>query len=193
MKVRLYNCTFSYTGMESSNETISMIGRLTLPIDIQIISLDPSETISTEVDWEYYVPKNDQSKECSRPCQGVQTIKRCRINGKEYDLNYCLMYNIPFEYSQQRCNTHCLLNWTRTDQQSCSTRCGDGFKHMLYQCTKIDVRVEVMDEEICRRYLGDRPKEIQPCIGNCTGMGWMYGKWSEVCLIENDFNRIVCV
>ena len=190
MKFRLHNLTLSYTGVESSNETISMIGRLTLPIDIQMISFDQSETISTEVDWEYYAPRNEETEECSRPCQGVKTMKRCRINGKDYDLNYCSMFNIPFEYSHERCNGHCVLNWTRTDQQSCSTRCGDGFKHVLYQCAKTGFHLEVIDEEICRRYLGEKPKGIIPCFGNCTGTGWMYGKWSEVSVVDKDLNRI---
>ena len=189
IKIRLQNSTLSYTGIESSDETISISGRLTLPIDVEIISVNPSETISTEVYWEYYAPINESIDDCSRPCQGLKSVKRCRIYGREHDLVYCLMFHIPFEYDNERCNDHCVLNWIPVNHQqtSCSTRCGDGYKHAFYQCTKQGLNVEIVDEEICRKYLGEKPQSIVPCMGDCTGTGWMYGKWSEVCLRSERF------
>jgi hypothetical protein len=43
--------------------------------------------------------------------------------------------------------------------------------------------MESIDEDICRKYVGEKPKDIVPCIGDCTGIGWVYGNWSEVCIV----------
>lgn len=40
-----------------------------------------------------------------------------------------------------------------------------------------------MDEDVCRRYVGERPKDVVSCIGDCTGIGWVYGNWEAVSLL----------
>lgn len=75
------------------------------------------------------------------------------------------------------------LSWSTRHQQACSTRCGDGYKRVIYECTKYSYTersMEPMDEDICRRYVGERPKDVVSCIGDCTGTGWVYGNWDEV-------------
>ncbi len=179
MKIRLGSSTLFYTGFHSDNESILITGRLKFPLDIQIISMYESEPSSTEVYWEYYTPF-EEDEYCSRPCQGLTQVKKCRIYEKEYELIYCLMLKRSFDYENERCNDHCVLNWTRIDQGICLTRCGDGYKRVSYQCTKIGASMEIIDEEICRKYVGEKPENSVPCVGDCTGTGWVYGEWSEV-------------
>jgi len=40
--------------------------------------------------------------------------------------------------------------------------------------------MESIDEDICRKYVGEKPKDVVPCAGDCTGTGWVYGNWDEV-------------
>jgi hypothetical protein len=40
--------------------------------------------------------------------------------------------------------------------------------------------MEPMDEDICRKYVGEKPKDVVSCVGDCTGTGWVYGNWDEV-------------
>jgi hypothetical protein len=40
--------------------------------------------------------------------------------------------------------------------------------------------MESVDEDICRRYMGEKPKDVVSCVGDCTGTGWVYGNWGEV-------------
>jgi hypothetical protein len=40
--------------------------------------------------------------------------------------------------------------------------------------------MEPMDEDICRKYVGEKLKAVVSCVGDCTGTGWVYGNWSEV-------------
>ncbi|CAF4949108.1 unnamed protein product, partial [Rotaria sp. Silwood1] len=116
---------------------------------------------------------------CDRPCQGFKQVKKCMIYEKEYDLIYCLIFKIPFEYIQEQCNNDCILKWTIKYEQTCSTRCGDGYKRVLYECTKTSLSIESIDEDICRKYIGEKPKDIISCIGDCTDTGWVYGNWSN--------------
>jgi hypothetical protein len=37
-----------------------------------------------------------------------------------------------------------------------------------------------MDEHVCRQHVGEKPKDIVSCVGDCTGTGWVYGNWGEV-------------
>ncbi len=37
-----------------------------------------------------------------------------------------------------------------------------------------------MDEDICRKHVGEKPKDVVSCVGDCTGTGWVYGNWDEV-------------
>lgn len=37
-----------------------------------------------------------------------------------------------------------------------------------------------MDEDICRKHVGEKPKDVVSCVGDCTGTGWVYGNWGEV-------------
>jgi hypothetical protein len=41
--------------------------------------------------------------------------------------------------------------------------------------------MEPMDEDICRKYVGEKPKDVVSCVGDCSGTGWVYGNWGEVC------------
>lgn len=172
MKIRFDSSTLFYTGFESdNNESILITGRLKFSLDIEIISMYELETSSTEVYWEYYIPL-DEDEDCNRPCQGLKRIKKCRI--------YCMMFKKSFDYENERCNDHCILNWTKKDEGICSTQCGNGYKRVLYQCTKTGVNTEIIDEEICRKYVGEKPENNVPCVADCTGTGWVYGEWSEV-------------
>ncbi len=54
---------------------------------------------------------------------------------------------------------------------------------MIYECTKTSYTertMEPMDEDICRKYVGEKPKDVVSCVGDCTGTGWVYGNWDEV-------------
>jgi hypothetical protein len=196
IKIRIGSSTLFYSGFESSNESILITGRLKFPLDIQLISMYQSGLLSTKVYWEYYTSLNENDlvqsldEYCNRPCQGLKQIKKCRIYEKEYDLIYCSIFKISFEYKNETCNNHCVLNWTMKYQQTCSTRCGNGYKYVLYQCTKISSSMEIIDEDICRKYVGEKPKNIVSCIGDCTGTGWAYGDWDEVGGISVDFIMI---
>lgn len=191
IKMSIGNARLIYSGSNALNESILITGRLKVPLEIQVISIYQSGAPSTVVHWDYYVPFDEkdlvrqyglQSLEhhCDRPCQGFQQVEKCIINEREYDLIYCTMLKIPLTYIQESCNNHCTLSWTVKYQQSCSTRCGDGYKRVLYECTKTDSNMQSIDEDICKKYVGDKPKDILPCIGDCTGTGWVYGNWSEV-------------
>jgi hypothetical protein len=177
-KIRIGSATLFYSGSDSNNESILITGRLRIPLEIQVISIYQTDLLPTEVYWEYYI-ENDH---CDRPCQGFKQVKKCILYDREYDLNYCLIFKISFKYKQERCNTHCILTWTKKYQQSCSTRCSDGYKYVMYECTKISSRKETIDEDVCRKYIGEKSKDFLPCVGDCAGIGWVYGNWSEVCI-----------
>ncbi|UJR08429.1 hypothetical protein I4U23_012699 [Adineta vaga] len=194
--LQLYNSQFhiensklSYNGFSSSNESILITGRLQVPLEIQVISLYQSSPSITQVYWEYYTPYDEDDfvrhyqyqsidYHCDRPCQGSKQVKKCLIHETDYDSIYCLIFKLPFVHQMERCNDHCVLSWTAKYQQICSTRCGDGYKRVLFQCTKSSSFIESIDEEVCRKYVGEKPKEIVACIGNCNEIGWVYGDWS---------------
>ncbi|CAF4844440.1 unnamed protein product [Rotaria sp. Silwood1] len=190
IKIRIGSARLIYSGSNSINESILIIGRLKVPLEIQIISISQSDLSTTIVHWEYYIPLDEKNfiqqygdysldYYCDRPCQGFKQIKKCMIYEKEYDLIYCLIFKIPFEYIKEQCNNDCILRWTIKYEQTCSTRCGDGYKRVLYECTKTSLSIESIDEDICRKYIGEKPKDIISCIGDCTGTGWVYGNWSN--------------
>jgi len=175
-----------------------------MPLEIQVISIYQSDSPTTEVHWEYYTSFDEDDfvrqyeyksldYHCNRPCQGFKQVKKCMIYEKEYDSIYCLIFKLPFEYKTERCNDHCVLSWTTRYQQTCSVRCGDGYKRVLYECTKSSSSMESIDEDICRKYVGEKPKDIVPCIGDCTGIGWVYGNWSEVCILFNFFRDWIVI
>ena len=33
---------------------------------------------------------------------------------------------------------------------------------------------------MCRKYVGEKPKDVVECVGDCTGTGWIHGSWGEV-------------
>ncbi|CAF4988350.1 unnamed protein product, partial [Rotaria sp. Silwood1] len=190
IKIRIGSARLIYSGSNSINESILIIGRLKVPLEIQIISISQSDLSTTIVHWEYYIPLDEKNfiqqygdysldYYCDRPCQGFKQIKKCMIYEKEYDLIYCLIFKIPFEYIKEQCNNDCILRWTIKYEQTCSTRCGDGYKRVLYECTKTSLSIESIDEDICRKYIGEKPKDIISCIGDCTDTGWVYGNWSN--------------
>ncbi|CAF3497325.1 unnamed protein product [Rotaria sp. Silwood1] len=190
IKIRIGSARLIYSGSNSINESILIIGRLKVPLEIQIISISQSDLSTTIVHWEYYIPLDEKDfiqqygdysldYYCDRPCQGFKQVKKCMIYEKEYDLIYCLIFKIPFEYIQEQCNNDCILKWTIKYEQTCSTRCGDGYKRVLYECTKTSLSIESIDEDICRKYIGEKPKDIISCIGDCTDTGWVYGNWSN--------------
>ena len=199
IKIRLGSAILVYSGSDSINESILITGRLKIPLDIQVIAIDQSGSSTTEVYWEYYIPvdKDDSVRQlgdksldyhCDRPCQGFIQRRKCIIYEKEYDLNYCLTFKISFEYKQERCNDHCILSWNAKYQQTCSTRCGDGYKRVIYECTKTSSTMESIEDDVCRKFVGEKPKEIVSCVGDCKGIGWVYGNWSEVCICLSKFN-----
>ncbi|CAF3129881.1 unnamed protein product [Rotaria sp. Silwood2] len=190
IKILIGNARLLYSGSDSINESILIIGRLKVPLDIQVISNYQSDSSSTIVHWEYYISfeekdlieqYGDYSLDyyCDRPCQGFKQIKKCIIYEKEYNLIYCLIFKIPLKYIKEECNNHCILSWIIKYQQTCSTQCGDGYRRVLYECTKISSSIESIDEDICRKYIGEKPKDIISCFGDCTGTGWVYGNWSD--------------
>ncbi|CAF3531154.1 unnamed protein product [Rotaria sp. Silwood1] len=193
VKIRIGGATLFYTGSDSGNETVLITGRLKVPLEIQVISIYQAGAPATLVMWEYYSPLDDDELaqqhgdessdyHCDRPCQGFKQVRKCIIHGREYDLIYCSTYKIPFTYEKERCNDDCVLSWTTRYQQACSTRCGDGYKRVIYECTKTSYTertMESMDEDICRRYVGEKPKDVVSCVGDCTGTGWVYGNWGE--------------
>jgi hypothetical protein len=66
-----------------------------------------------------------------------------------------------------------------------SIRCGDGYKRVIYECTKtsyIEQTMELMDEEICRKYVGEKLKDVVSCVEDCTGTGWVYESWGKYIL-----------
>jgi len=193
VKIRIGGSTLSYTGSDSGNETVLITGRLKVPLEIQVISIYQAGAPGTQVLWEYYTPLDeddlarqygDESSDfhCDRPCQGFKQVKKCFIHGKPYDPIYCSTYNIPFTYEKQPCNDDCVLSWSTPHQQACSSRCGNGYKRVIYECTKyntIDGIRERMDETMCRKYVGEKPKDVVECVGDCTGTGWIHGNWGE--------------
>ncbi|CAF1629492.1 unnamed protein product, partial [Adineta ricciae] len=109
-------------------------------------------------------------------------VQKCIIHGKEYDSSYCIAYKIQYTYEKESCNNDCLLSWNTRYQQACSTRCSDGYKRVIYECTKtslLDRTMESLDENVCRRYVGEKPADVVSCVGDCTGTGWVYGSWGE--------------
>lgn len=198
IKLRIGNAKLIYSGSDSLNENVLIIGRLKMPVEIQVISVYQSGSPSSVVHWEYYFSSNENNLMrqygdnsidyyCDRPCQGFKLVKLCFINGIEYDSNYCVNSNTPFVYRKEQCNNHCVLSWTVKYQQVCSTRCGNGYKRVIYQCTKTTSIEEILDEDVCRQHVGEKPPDIISCIGDCSGTGWVYGNWSEVCLIHFSF------
>ncbi|CAM4935066.1 unnamed protein product [Rotaria socialis] len=190
VKISIDNSRLFYSGSDSSNESISIVGHLKSPLEIQVISIYQSHSPSTLVHWEYYVPLDEKELvrqkgsysldyHCDRPCQGYKHVKKCILHEREYDLVYCLLFNISFTYTKESCHDHCTLSWTAKYQQTCSRRCGNGYKRVLYECVKTSFSVQSMDESICRKYVGEKPKDIVPCVGDCTRIGWAYGNWSE--------------
>ncbi|CAF0857222.1 unnamed protein product [Adineta ricciae] len=195
--LQLYNSEFHignskllYSGFGFSNESILITGRLQVTLEIQLISLYEVDPSATSVYWEYYTPYDEDDyvrhyeyqsidHHCDRPCQGYKQMKKCLIHETDYDSIYCLIFKLPFTHQTERCNDHCVLSWTARYQQACSTRCGEGYKRVLFQCTKSSSYVESMDDEVCRKYVGEKPKEIVACMGNCDELGWVYGDWSE--------------
>ena len=78
-----------------------------------------------------------------------------------------------------------IFSWTTRYQQACSTRCDDGFKRVIYGCTKTSYNertMEPMNDNICLKYVGEKPKDVVSCVGDCTGTGWVYGNWGDVCI-----------
>jgi hypothetical protein len=45
--------------------------------------------------------------------------------------------------------------------------------------------MESIDENICQRYVGEKPKDVVPCFGNCNGTGWVHGEWDQVEIVFN--------
>lgn len=56
--------------------------------------------------------------------------------------------------------------------------------------------MEPMNEDICRKYVGEKPKDVVSCVGDCTGTGWVYGKWGEVLiffsLLYHSMHECIC-
>ncbi|CAF4182472.1 unnamed protein product, partial [Rotaria magnacalcarata] len=190
VKISIDNSRLFYSGSDSINESISIVGHLKIPLEIQVISIYQSHSPSTLVHWEYYVPLDEKEfvrqkggysldYHCDRPCQGYKRVKKCILHEREYDLVYCLLFNISFTYTKESCHDHCTLSWTVKYQQTCSTRCGDGYKRVIYECVKASSSMQSIDENICRKYVGEKPNDIVPCVGDCTRIGWVYGNWSE--------------
>ena len=78
---------------------------------------------------------------------------------------------------------HFKYSWSTPHQQACSSRCGDGYKRVIYECTKsnlLDQSHEVVDEQLCRKFVGEKPKDVVSCVGDCTGIGWVHGEWNQV-------------
>ncbi|CAF4031404.1 unnamed protein product, partial [Rotaria magnacalcarata] len=193
VKIRIGGATLFYTGSDSGNETVLITGHLKVPLEIQVISIYQAGAPATLVIWEYYSPleegelaqqHGDESSDfhCDRPCQGFKQVRKCIIHRREYDLIYCSTYKTPYTYEKERCNDDCVLSWTTRYQQACSTRCSDGYKRVIYECTKTSYTertMEPMDEDICRKHVGEKPKDVVSCVGDCTGTGWVYGQWGE--------------
>jgi hypothetical protein len=190
-QIRLGSATLFYNGFGHSNESILITGRLRVALEIQVVSIYQSDPPTTEVHWEYYIPYDEDDfvrhsayqsvdYQCDRPCQGHKQGKKCVIHETEYEPIYCSIFKLPFQYQTERCNDHCVLSWTARYQQSCSTRCGDGFKRTLFHCTKSSSMMETIDEDVCRKYVGEKPTDVVACIGDCTAIGWVYGDWGKV-------------
>ncbi|CAF1284269.1 unnamed protein product [Adineta steineri] len=190
IQIRIGSAKLVYSGFDSINESILITGRIKDSIEVQLISIYESDPPLTKVYWEYYTPfdENDfvrqyeyQTRDyhCDRPCQGFKQVKKCFIHDTEYDLNYCFIFKLSFKYKTERCNDDCVLSWTAKYQQTCSTRCGSGFKRVLYECTKNNSTMEIIDEEICRKYVSEKPNNIVPCVGDCNEIGWVYGDWDK--------------
>ncbi|CAF1329188.1 unnamed protein product, partial [Didymodactylos carnosus] len=180
--------------LDSGNETIQIYGRLRVPLEIQVLSIHVAGAPPTYVQWEYYTPMKDpplingenfeqggqfgSEHHCDRPCQ----VNKCIINGGTYDPSYCSMYQIAFTTQKESCNNDCILSWTAKHQHPCSTRCGDGYKRVIYECAKSSFSertLEVLDETVCNQYVGTKPTDIVPCSGDCSGTGWVYSNWRE--------------
>jgi len=78
-------------------------------------------------------------------------------------------------------NDRNLFKWRMKKQGICSTRCGQGYRYVDYECLSMN---EIVDEKICRKYFGKKPKRIVSCEGDCRGIGWVYGAWSEGCYLD---------
>ena len=122
VKMRIGGATLFYTGSDSGNETVLITGRLKIPLEIQVISINQAGAPATQVNWEYYSPLDeddlarqhgDQSSDfhCDRPCRGFKQVRKCLIHGILYDSIYCSTYKIPFVYEKQRCNDDCVLRY----------------------------------------------------------------------------------
>ncbi|CAF1006528.1 unnamed protein product, partial [Didymodactylos carnosus] len=197
VKIRVGAALLHYTGSDSDNETIQIYGRLRVPLEIQVLSIHAAGAAPTYVHWEYYAPKDEtlingenfeqegqfgSEHHCDRPCQGWKPVRKCVINGGTYNPSYCSTYRIPFTTQKESCNNDCVLSWTAKHQHPCSTRCGDGYKRVIYECAKTSFTertMEVLDETICKQYVGTKPTDIVPCSGDCTGTGWVYSNWKD--------------
>lgn len=122
VKLRIGGATLSYTGSDFANETVTITGRLKIPLEIQVISIYQHGVSSTAVHWGYYSPLDeddlarqhgDESSDfhCDRPCQGTKQVRKCIISGREYDLYQCSLRRIPFTYEKERCNEDCVLRY----------------------------------------------------------------------------------
>ena len=118
--IRIGEASLTYTGSDSSNETVSISGRLKFPLNIQVISFYQGGAPATLVDWEYYSPFDEVNLEghhgkelynshCDRPCQGYKQVPKCLIDRKERDLSSCSTNKIPLIYEKERCNGDCVL------------------------------------------------------------------------------------
>lgn len=120
VKLRIGGATLSYTGSDFANETVTITGRLKIPLEIQVISIYQHGASSTNVHWGYYSPLDeddlarqhgDESSDfhCDRPCQGLKQVRKCIISGREYELHQCSLRRIPFIHEKERCNEDCVL------------------------------------------------------------------------------------
>lgn len=96
-----------------------------------------------------------------------------------------LTTNVYWEYYLAFNDESYMINWTVKYEGNCSARCVDGYKYVFYECTRMNLAI---DDEICRRYVGEKPEIILSCVGDCQGIGWVYGEWSEVCVF---FSRCI--
>lgn len=121
---------------------------------------------------------------CDRQCQGKQYSSTAVCvkdsSNEEVDEKHCSYLPRP-KSMVKSCNMHCSLVWREVNRGPCSARCGPGKQEVKYACMRIMANQPemVLHDRYCEEQ-SQKPLETVECEGQCEGVKWRYGHWSEV-------------
>ena len=99
----------------------------------------------------------------------------------QVDEKYCSYLPRP-RTLVKACNMHCSLTWRTVASSACSaSRCGQsGVVAVTHACMRVMPNQPDMPlpDQYCEE--DERPPPEMPCEGDCQGVKWKYGHWSEV-------------